>query len=157
MRAALLEAAPDQRRSLLESLVKEQVARVLGAVPAKLDVAKPLTELGLDSLMAVELKNWIEGDLRISLPTAELLRGPSVMRLTDMMMQQLSKHDGTPSGQQQQASASSAANQSTAASGSGQAVEDDYLNVDVESLSEAEVDALLDELAAQADRPAADS
>jgi len=62
---------------------------VLGAAPAKLDVEKSLTQLGLDSLMAVELRNWIEGELRLSLPTVELMSGPTVVRLAELLLAQI--------------------------------------------------------------------
>jgi acyl transferase domain-containing protein/ubiquinone/menaquinone biosynthesis C-methylase UbiE len=93
LRRALLEAAPAERHELMVGILRDQVARVLGASPAKLDLAKPLTELGLDSLMAVELRNWIEGDLRLSLPTVELMKGPSVLQLADLMLAQVAKLD----------------------------------------------------------------
>jgi acyl carrier protein len=74
-------------------MLREQVARVLGASAEKLDLDRPLTDLGLDSLMAVELRNWIEGDLRLSLPTVELMKGPSVSRLAELLLAQLAKID----------------------------------------------------------------
>ena len=51
-------------RSWLLAFLRDKVARVLGASAAKVEIDTPLTELGLDSLMAVELRNWIEGELR---------------------------------------------------------------------------------------------
>ena len=93
VREALREAKPSERREMLESLLQSEVARVLGASPSELDVKKPLTELGLDSLMAVELKNWIECDLQLSLPTMALMRGPSVSKLSELLVKQLAKLD----------------------------------------------------------------
>src|SRR5205823_966232 len=81
---------PEQRRELLLALLRDKVARVLGSAAARLDLDKPLTELGLDSLMAVELRNWVEGELRVTLPIVELMRGPSVSRLADVLLGQLS-------------------------------------------------------------------
>ena len=93
LRKALLTAAPAERKDLLLSMLRDKVARVLGSAAAKLDLEKPLTESGLDSLMAVELRNWIEGELRLSLPIVELMRGPSVNRLTEVLLEQLSSTD----------------------------------------------------------------
>jgi acyl carrier protein len=97
IRKALLAAAPDQRKELLLSFLRDKVARVLGSTPDKVDFAKPLTDLGLDSLMAVELRNWIEGELRINLPIVELMQGPSVDRLAELVLEQLTKADTAPS------------------------------------------------------------
>ena len=38
-------------------------------------------EMGLDSLMAVELRNWIESRLEISLPISALMRSQSLTEL----------------------------------------------------------------------------
>ncbi len=86
---ALRTAAPEARRGLLDTLLRDKVARVLGSSPDRLDSDKPLLNLGIDSLMAVELRNWIEQELRVNLPIMELMRSPSLSRLTDLLLDQL--------------------------------------------------------------------
>ncbi len=76
------------RGSNLGALLRDKVARVLGASPDRLDVNKPLLNLGIDSLMAVELRNWIEQELRINMPIMELMRSSSLARLTDQLLEQ---------------------------------------------------------------------
>jgi aryl carrier-like protein len=77
-RDALLAAEPAERRQLVRSYLSEQVARVFGLSPSKLDVQQPLSHLGLDSLMAVELKNRIAVDLGVNVPVVKFLQGLSV-------------------------------------------------------------------------------
>jgi NADPH:quinone reductase-like Zn-dependent oxidoreductase/aryl carrier-like protein len=84
-RDTLLAAAPEQRRDCLDSLLRDKVARVLGTSPERLDDHRPLLQLGIDSLMAVELRNWIEGELQVNLPVVELLRSPSLAGLVDRL------------------------------------------------------------------------
>ena len=43
---------------------------------------QPLTKLGIDSLMAVELKNRVEIDLELTIPVTALLQGPSLAQLS---------------------------------------------------------------------------
>ena len=50
---------------------------------------QPLTQLGVDSLMAVELKNRVEGDLGLTLPVTALLQGPSLANLGARLVTQL--------------------------------------------------------------------
>jgi NADPH:quinone reductase-like Zn-dependent oxidoreductase/aryl carrier-like protein len=88
-REALLAVAPDQRQAMLESYLQEQVAKVLGLAPARLDRQRPLITLGLDSLMAVELKNRLEVNLSVVLPVATLLQGPSVTELAAELLKQV--------------------------------------------------------------------
>jgi NADPH:quinone reductase-like Zn-dependent oxidoreductase/SAM-dependent methyltransferase/acyl carrier protein len=89
IRKELARAAPEEREAIIQGYVREQVARVLGGDPANLDLERPLAELGLDSLMAVELKNRIEGDLGITLPTRDLMQEPTIEKLTPVVMSQL--------------------------------------------------------------------
>ncbi|MFQ5794230.1 MAG: SDR family NAD(P)-dependent oxidoreductase [Candidatus Bipolaricaulia bacterium] len=95
-RDALLAADPEQRQSLLESYLQEQVARALGLAPSRLDLKRSVTTLGLDSLMAMELKNRIEASLGMELPVTSLLQGPSVAELATELLNQLpaSSSDG---------------------------------------------------------------
>jgi acyl transferase domain-containing protein/NADPH:quinone reductase-like Zn-dependent oxidoreductase len=74
----LIQAAPGERLGLLESALLEQTARILGTAASKMDKEKPLTEHGFDSLMAVELRNWVDHRLKIAIPTMEIMRGPSI-------------------------------------------------------------------------------
>jgi aryl carrier-like protein len=85
---AIREAAAEDRRDLLEGLLRDKVARVLGTAPERLDGDRPLLQLGLDSLMAVELGNWIEAELRVRLPIVELMRSPSLARLAERLARQ---------------------------------------------------------------------
>ncbi len=77
-----LEAAPaSKRRALLVGYVKQQAARVLGLEAAHpIDRDQPLQKLGLDSLMAVELRNLIGAGLGLSraLPATLLFDYPSI-------------------------------------------------------------------------------
>jgi len=81
---------PAERHARLLGCVRDQAIRVLRFDPSeRLDIDQPLIELGLDSLMAIELKNHIETDLGVVLPLPRILEGPSTVELTDQVMQQL--------------------------------------------------------------------
>jgi NAD(P)-dependent dehydrogenase (short-subunit alcohol dehydrogenase family)/acyl carrier protein len=90
-RTALLAAEPAERFLLVQSYVTELVARVLGQAASKVDVQQPLSNLGLDSLMAVELKNRIATDLGVNIPMVTFLSGPSVEQAATQLLQLLSE------------------------------------------------------------------
>lgn len=75
----LAEANPDRRRVLLAQWVGESVRRILGT--RDLDSAKPFTEQGLDSLMAVQLRNVIANGLQRSLPVSLAFNYPTVAEI----------------------------------------------------------------------------
>jgi myxalamid-type polyketide synthase MxaE and MxaD len=95
-RDALLAAGAEERRKLLHSYLSEQVARVLGLSPSKLDVQQPLSQLGLDSLMAVELKNRIAVDLGVNVPVVKFLQGFSVDQAVTQILDQLAAEVANP-------------------------------------------------------------
>jgi NADPH:quinone reductase-like Zn-dependent oxidoreductase/aryl carrier-like protein len=92
-RITLLSLEPDARLSWLITHLRRQVAQVLGATAVNLDEQQPLTNLGLDSLMAVELKNRIERDLGVSLPMVTFLQGPTLPQMAENLLLELSMDD----------------------------------------------------------------
>jgi acyl carrier protein len=83
---------PTERMRLVEAFLADQTRRVLGlGEQATLDHDAPLNRIGIDSLMAVELKNRVEDGLGIVLPLAALLKGPSVVQLAGDISSKLSQ------------------------------------------------------------------
>ena len=82
----LADAAPNQRRALLVEQIRRDTGRVLGLQNLEsLPNNKSLGELGLDSLMAVELRNALASTAGESLPATLLFDYPTVDTLTDYL------------------------------------------------------------------------
>ena len=77
----MLAAGPDERRELLESYLRTEIARVLQVEPARLDVDQPLNEVGLDSLMVLDIRKRIERSLLVPLPVVSLAEGATIADL----------------------------------------------------------------------------
>jgi len=88
-RERLAEADPASRPQMVETFLREQLARVLRISPSKLDLHLPLNRLGIDSLMAVEMKNRVESDLELTVPVALLLKGPTLAQMAAHLVNQL--------------------------------------------------------------------
>jgi phthiocerol/phenolphthiocerol synthesis type-I polyketide synthase C len=69
---------PDAAQALLQHVVAEETGRILRLPPSEIDLARPLAEMGMDSLMAVELRLALESRLRIDLPLVSLVEGTSI-------------------------------------------------------------------------------
>jgi acyl carrier protein len=88
----LNEAAPEEHRELVASLVAEETRRVLGlSIEEQLDPDRGLFELGLDSLMSVQLKGRLEKAIGCALPATLTFTYPTVHALTDFLLGQASK------------------------------------------------------------------
>ena len=72
--ARLRDAPAGERISLVVTAVQESLAQVMGLEPDRVDPGRPLTELGLDSLMAFEFKERLEGSLGAPLSLEALSR-----------------------------------------------------------------------------------
>lgn len=93
---ALLDTAAQDRQPRLESYFQECVAQVLKIPPSQLNLQQPLTSLGLDSLMAVELQHGIETDLGLVLPITKFLQGDSIAQLAIAILNELTVPQVTP-------------------------------------------------------------
>jgi acyl transferase domain-containing protein/acyl carrier protein len=78
LRAAILDAPAPERVGRLREYLLARVAEVLRLDVTGLDPGEPIGTLGLDSLMALELRSRVEADTGISVPMVRLLQGPSV-------------------------------------------------------------------------------
>lgn len=74
-----MTVAPDPGpRNEIEAAVKSCVARVLNMPSSKVDSRKRLSSIGLDSLMAVEVRDLLQGQHGLTVPLVQLLGGSTV-------------------------------------------------------------------------------
>jgi acyl transferase domain-containing protein/surfactin synthase thioesterase subunit len=92
IRAQLREAPKAKRRELLVAFIRQEAMKTLG-ITDTIDAARPLGELGLDSLMSVTLVNRLEAALGISISTIKLIQGPSVEELVAGLLPELAGRD----------------------------------------------------------------
>ncbi|MFN7962872.1 MAG: beta-ketoacyl synthase N-terminal-like domain-containing protein [Thermoanaerobaculia bacterium] len=78
-----------ERQSVVEMYLRAQVGTVLGLAEERVEVDRPLVALGLDSLMAVELRKRLEDLLGLELPMALLASAGSLAELARPIDQRL--------------------------------------------------------------------
>ncbi|WP_438801122.1 beta-ketoacyl synthase N-terminal-like domain-containing protein [Amycolatopsis magusensis] len=76
--AALRLAEPSVARAALADHLVAIIAGLMGFEPEQIDRHCPLTQLGLDSLLAMRARGAVERDFGLSLPMPLLLRGASL-------------------------------------------------------------------------------
>ena len=123
-----IQAATDEERdNVIGQAVREVVGSVLRVKPESLRDDQPLTDLGLDSLMGVEIENLIESSIGVALPPTSLMRARTIGQIASL----ISEHIG--------GSQAAAATENTATTTQSLPAAE----IDVDSLSDDDIDALL--------------
>ena len=94
--ARLRAAAAEERRSVMETYLLGAIARVLGTTAEKIRPERSLTEIGFDSLMAVELVTGLQNDLGVRLQVVKILEGTSTRGLAQTLLQALDLDTTSP-------------------------------------------------------------
>jgi acyl carrier protein len=86
----IAEAPESERADVLLAHVRQQALKVLGlAATHPLNPDQPLSDLGLDSLMAVELRNALGAALGATLPPTLLFDYPTVNAVASLLAQKI--------------------------------------------------------------------
>jgi len=73
-------------RGVVAGLVAQEVARILRLTAEDIDVAQPLDDLGMDSLMSLELRMGIEARFGVELPVVAISSGVNVNELATRLI-----------------------------------------------------------------------
>ncbi len=80
----------DKQHHILQSHIREQIAKVLGySDPKDIDTQEKFADLGMDSLMAVEFKNSLQASLGDAVSLTAAFDYPNVELLTDYIAREL--------------------------------------------------------------------
>jgi acyl carrier protein len=94
----LEQASPAERRKLLQTHIREVIIQVLGLEPSFfIDPQQGLRDIGIDSLMSLELRNRLQNSTGQSLPSTLAFDFPTLDALVDYLagrvLTQKSVHD----------------------------------------------------------------
>jgi len=88
-RLKIESAAPADRTEVISQAVRDVVGSVLRVKPEGLRADQPLTDLGLDSLMAVEIENSIESSIGVALPPASLMKARTIGQIATLISEHM--------------------------------------------------------------------
>ncbi len=96
LRDNLLKQPTSQQVEQLTGLLAKALGRIVGASGEEIDTTRPVTQLGLDSLMLSQLRNWIQQQLEISYPLMRIAKGPSLRELAGQLADLLGEEESSP-------------------------------------------------------------
>ncbi len=86
IRAMLQNSPPDEVQAKLVELLTVEIARIMRTAPASIGAQRPLSDLGMDSLMAVELRLAVEQRFGLTVPLLALSEGATINALAGRMV-----------------------------------------------------------------------
>jgi NADPH:quinone reductase-like Zn-dependent oxidoreductase/acyl carrier protein len=93
----LKAASVEERKDIILAILVEEMARILAAARTNVDPHRSVAELGMDSLMAVELRLALERRLGVNLPTLALSQQTSLaMIAADLARRPSAESDASP-------------------------------------------------------------
>jgi acyl carrier protein len=87
----LKHAGSAEQHELIRTYLKQTISDIMDFEGTELDTDRSFIELGIDSLMAVELQNKVTRELRINVPVIRLLEGATINELADCIQEALVK------------------------------------------------------------------
>ena len=89
----LTEATANERQAMLIDYIQEQIAKAVGISASDLDVQQPLNYMGIDSLIAVKLRNRVRTDLEVDVSAVKFMEDSSVASLATQLNEYLLAED----------------------------------------------------------------
>ena len=136
-RSKIESAPPEERGGVIRQAITDVVGSVLRIKPESLRDDQPLTDLGLDSLMGAEIENAIESAIGVGLPPTSLMRARTIGQIVTLIADHMGAKTREP------LPTPSAVTPEPANAG----------EVDVEALSDQDIDRLLEGQSSPDDGP----
>ena len=89
----VLVASEEHKAEILQEKIADALARILGTSGDRIEQDIPISDMGLDSLMLNQLRNWIQQKLEINYPLMKIAKGPSIEELSGQLLAELQKGD----------------------------------------------------------------
>ena len=89
LKRLLTEQSPDALLGIIVDMLKAEIGEILRISPHKIDATRSIQQMGLDSLMGVELTVAVESRFGTRLPMMALSDSPTITKLATWIMEQL--------------------------------------------------------------------
>ncbi|WP_396268756.1 SDR family NAD(P)-dependent oxidoreductase [Ideonella sp.] len=87
----LAELAPETHKGAVVDMLCQHLGRILGTGAAQIDPTKALSDMGLDSLMAVELADGLEREMGRPVSVMQMLQAGNAQAIADLLLGMLAQ------------------------------------------------------------------
>ncbi|KAI8966135.1 hypothetical protein F5Y11DRAFT_366391 [Daldinia sp. FL1419] len=77
----------EERQDLITYAIARKLSDALAIDPDDIKMEKSLSDYGVDSLMAVELRNWINSDLQANVAVFEIMGGRRIIEVANLILE----------------------------------------------------------------------
>ncbi|KAK5999181.1 Highly reducing polyketide synthase alt5 [Cladobotryum mycophilum] len=89
----------DGAKELVEEALVKRLARLMMVAPEDVEISKSLSSHGIDSLIAVEVRNWIATEVGVEMSVFDILDNISIGQMARSLVEKLlAKRDGVMDG-----------------------------------------------------------
>ena len=88
--AQLATLSPEEQLTFVATRVRERLAKVLQLPADKIELHQRSNQLGIDSLMALELKQELDLEFGVEIPTMQILKGVTVTQMARSLLDNMS-------------------------------------------------------------------
>ena len=87
--AQLSTLSPEEQLTFVATRVRERLAKVLQLPADKIELHQRSNQLGIDSLMALELKQELDLEFGVEIPTMQILKGATVTQIARLLLEKM--------------------------------------------------------------------
>ena len=91
MAELLVGKSTDEAVGILTDLIAQEVAKLMGISVKELNIHQPISDIGMDSLMVVELAVALEERIGLKVPAVSLSGGATIQTMAERFWQMLNK------------------------------------------------------------------
>ncbi|MGK7886311.1 MAG: SDR family NAD(P)-dependent oxidoreductase, partial [Crocosphaera sp.] len=84
-------ASPEGRLDVFTGYLQQQICLALKLAPDQINLNSSLNMMGMDSLMAMELRNRVKTDLKIDIPVSQIMAGQNTVEIAHYLEEKLSE------------------------------------------------------------------
>jgi len=89
---------PERRKAVLVTTLSQMMSKILGTPKERVDSETPITQMGLDSLMANQVRSWLTTRTGVTFSLMQVMQGPTVNELAEeISMKVENARSATPS------------------------------------------------------------